>query len=1174
VASRIVLRWSWIALFVGLSLGLPGACQKDTPTSSSPTQEPRLVALEVSRAVLGPGDTTLVRATVVRGTEPAVPADGVGVRFSEMLEQQSGTFSKLQGTTGADGVAESVFRAAAEDSGLVTLRAEVGESVRYAMVLVTRQATGGLNLAVRTASNQTSLPADGLSQIEVEVTATQGALHSPVASLPLILTAGDQFLDENSNGVFDEGDRVVAAGDRDGDGVWDAQGTVPEMVATDPEGIARFSYEAGSDVGPVFLKITGPGASYELRLFQHSLSLQVAVSAGARELLADGVSQASVNVSVRDWNGDGVGGVLVKLTAGEPFTDVDGDGYYDARTDRFEDRNGNQQWDAMGTITSVVSTDASGTAAAVYRAGLSPGVATLKATTTSGASETVLRLLAVPPAKQVLLECQATTLYADGASTTQGTVEVRDINATPLAGKVVRLSAGERFEDVDSDGRFTPGTDRLLQDFDHNGQWTAVGEIEAEVTTGADGRAIFTYRGGLVPQSVWIRAAVDHVSQETKVVLQDLPPVQSLEVDAAFERLTVLGGGGLDQTQITAVCRDGAGQTVPAGVTVNFSIASGPGGGETLEGALGGVVAARTDEDGTAHATLIAGTLPGLIQVGASTGTLLSSTGVFVEAGLAASLACSADSVSLMENSSCMIRAYVYDQAHNAVKDGTVVLFHADEGLIYTQNGQGTATTTNGLATAIFTAVPSEGGGDGTAEVVVETNGGIGGGVSCTTYIQMPRSPGAISRLTLTSTYPEIAVNGTGGVEQTRIRAQGFDLNNNPVGPDRSVTFRITQGPGGGEAFVDFGAEAEVLTDAAGVAQVVLESGTIAGTVVVTAGATGTQGVSEHTAIGIAAGPPVHLSVGVENCNVLACGFVNALNNVVVVASDVYRNPVRDGTAVHFTSTHGMVEGDQGLGTATTERGVAVGVWHSDGDCGIVTVTASTLGGTLVAEGSFIGSGLPAYNEFVIPAADTVSVNADGRSSVSFMLQVLDSNLLYPLPAEVDVTADYGTIGDLDQKTDDGCHSSTARGKYTSVTLLTDDSYTIPDDGVGAIDVVLGGAKMSFNAGSFVVKLRTGRANAGKSSIDLESVPAGRTATFSITIKDGWGNPLGGHEVSIWVSDGTVDESGVTDAYGQITGISFLAPEEDGSVLLEVHDLDPNYGGDMLLRKTINISAP
>ena len=1164
-------RTYWVLLGILLALGLPHACQKDQPMEPTLGDELRLDRVEVDRTVLGPSDSTVVRAWVVRGTDPGTPVPGAVVAFSEMPDRGAGTFSKVEAATDLRGWVETVYRPTESAQGLVTLKVSAGASIRYVLLDVLPSTQASLSLETTTPDNQTGLPADGESELEISIQALDGPSRSPVVQLPLVLTAGDRFQDRNLNGIYDAGDVLIASGDRDNDGAWDPEGSLPERVTTDNLGRAEFRYRAGRTVGPVYLRITGGGTARELTLTQHSLELTVTVTTGARELLADGLASCAVTARVTDWADRPIGGVIVKFTAGEPFTDVDGDGFHTAG-EPFEDRNDNGGWDAIGALASSATTSGAGTASAAYRAGTTAGPVSLRATTTGGWGQAVVELVAVPPARQVTIQLDRPALLADGVSTSGGQVEIGDANGLPLGGKVVTMVAGERFEDRDADGRFTSGVDLLVDDVDGNQAWTAIGSFPDEAVRDGAGRASCTYTAGRAAARVWVRAAVDGVTAEAPLDLTDVPPVANVELQAAYERMSVSGGGGVTTNLLTARCLHDSGDPVPAGIEVTFRIITGPGGGETLAGAVGGVVTARTDGDGRATTSLLAGTKAGWVQVRAASGALYRNASVYLESGPAAQLVCEADSSRLAIGADCEVRAWLYDAANNPVADGTIVRFRVDEGVIAGSEGGDEGRTIAGLARATFTATPPTSGSDGTAVIIASADGGLNGIVSCRTEIAVAAVSGSICRLTVVPSLAEIGVTQTGAPEHSMLSATAWDCLERPVGAGRRVRFEIVQGPGGGENLSGCACDtASALTDASGTASVTLNAGTKSGTVLIRAEAVGSTGVTAHTPVAIAAGPPHYLSVGVEECNVLSCGYVNHENKVVALVYDRYRNPVRDGTGVFFTTDHGMVEGNQGLGSSITERGIVNGNWRSGGDCGIVTITASTLGGSLEAQTSFIGSGDPWSATYVQPSASMASMYADGEGELKLRIQVLDINGLFTLPAEVEFSTIYGEVAGIEES-DDGCSASIARAVYEAPVLVRDDSYTVPDDGIGAIDTVPVSAGFGPLGDVLQVRLLTGPASATRSSLDLESVPPNTQTYFTVTVKDGWGNPLGGHALSITASAGLVTPTGTTDSYGMAGGLSFMAPDSASTVLVEVRDLDPNYGGNLILRRSVSIT--
>ena len=142
-------------------------------------------------------------------------------------------------------------------------------------------------------------------------------------------------------------------------------------------------------------------------------------------------------------------------------------------------------------------------------------------------------LVSVPPAAELDIQLDRDLLPADGISQAMGTIRARDLSGTDIVGKRIQLVAGERFDDLDANGVFTPGTDELLDDVNNDGTWTAIGQVEGEVFTNDLAEATFLYTAGETPGDVWIRAFADGISVDSKLELQDLPTAWSLELSSS-----------------------------------------------------------------------------------------------------------------------------------------------------------------------------------------------------------------------------------------------------------------------------------------------------------------------------------------------------------------------------------------------------------------------------------------------------------------------------------------------------------------------------------------------------------------------------------------------------------------------------------------------------------------
>ena len=424
-----------------------------------------------------------------------------------------------------------------------------------------------------------------------------------------------------------------------------------------------------------------------------------------------------------------------------------------------------------------------------------------------------------------------------------------------------------------------------------------------------------------------------------------------------------------------------------------------------------------------------------------------------------------------------------------------------------------------------------------------------------------------IAYIELDAARAEIQVDGTGGVESTDILATGLDADGNPVPAGLPVTFEIVEGPNGGEEIEDQGyGPVTVVTGENGVARARLRSGTISGTVVLRASTPDV--VSAATRIAIAAGPPHYIDAGANPVNIRAWDLIGVPSTITAIVSDVYENPVRDGTVVYFTTEEGTVTPSSPTDGGFAEATFYSGVPRNDG---IVHITSSTAGGALETEASLITSGPP--TSVTILSAPT-ELNADGRARGRIVVRVLDVNDNYVVAGTiVQFEATLGTV-DASAATGDGWYDSIAESRLTSAVLEMDSTVRTPDDGVGGTSVVSARAGLGGGANaSTTVDFLTTSASAAKSSSTLPtSADMGESIPFDLTVKDYWGNPLGGH---VWqftvVGGGQVTASGSSNRFGVVSGLTFVAPATPTKVTVQAVDIDPLYGDGIVLSKTIDI---
>lgn len=319
-------------------------------------------------------------------------------------------------------------------------------------------------------------------------------------------------------------------------------------------------------------------------------------------------------------------------------------------------------------------------------------------------------------------------LTADGSSSATVTIAVEDDNQNPAPdGTLIKLTAGERFVDVDGNGYFSAG-DSLMFDYNANDTWDPVGFIPATVVT-ESGVAIVDYTAGTEATTAYVKATVTGTpgfdgSVETSIQLTPNADIYSIELSSDVTGLQVRHTGGLEMTNFDAICYDVHGNTVPEGLAVNFIITNGPDGGENIAGQAWGPVIAYTNSNGIATVPVWSGTISGTVRMYASSGTVLSNaTFIAIYAGPPYYIAVGSDFCNMdgwnTVNRTMYVNSAVADIYHNPVQDSVAVYFTVDEGII---DAYGITEDSTGVASAIFrTGEPQ---GDGIVWVWAETSGG------------------------------------------------------------------------------------------------------------------------------------------------------------------------------------------------------------------------------------------------------------------------------------------------------------------------------------------------------------------------------------------------------------------------------------------------------------------
>ncbi|WNC69860.1 hypothetical protein RI845_06890 [Thalassotalea nanhaiensis] len=253
-------------------------------------------------------------------------------------------------------------------------------------------------------------------------------------------------------------------------------------------------------------------------------------------------------------------------------------------------------------------------------------------------------------------------------------------------------------------------------------------------------------------------------------------------------------------------------------------------------------------------------------------------------------------------------------------------------------------TSSNGIASSTYLAQ----GCSGDDPITVSANaGGINLNAS-TTLSVLPASSGSIQFVSAT---PEnISLKGVGGQESSTVVFKVLDTNGNPV-PNIDVAFALNTEVGG----ITMTPEVAT-TDAFGLAQTVVNSGTVATTVRVTAGVLidGQPEIySQSSLLVISTGIPDQdsFSLSADILNPEGWDVDGNTVNVTARLADAFNNPVPDGTAIAFTTEGGSIEPYcQTIGGAcsvqwTSQQPRPEGILLGDNDPTIVNELGQKYGG-------------------------------------------------------------------------------------------------------------------------------------------------------------------------------------------------------------------------------------
>jgi adhesin/invasin len=525
------------------------------------------------------------------------------------------------------------------------------------------------------------------------------------------------------------------------------------------------------------------------------------------------------------------------------------------------------------------------------------------------------------------LTAGSATLAADGASSTTITAAlVTATGATAADGTVVTFTT-----DL---GRFTTSGAKSATATTSQGTGTVVVPFISEA--GVVGTATVVASAEGITQSVKITLA--GVGATTPPAVVDVAGITM----AADE--TSLVANGTSSTTISAALITSKKTPAPDGIVVTFTTDKGrftTDGAKsaiaTTGGGTGTVLVPFISEPGVVGTATVVASVKGVAQ-----SLQIALTG----AGAPAKVLLTADATSISVGGTTGITAEVLDADGNKVADGTAVTFKTS--LVGTGITP-SATTTDGVATAVFSA----GTAAGVATVTATAN-------QASATISIRIQPGSAGSLDFVSANPTaIGVIGSPLPQQSTITFRVLDHSGNPAADGTVVAFTISSGVGGGEFLTPLTAGTT-----GGLASTILTSGTVSGPIRVKASVTvvdpttgkTTTFSSSSTNVSIEGGSPsaFHLGVGPGFLNIAGQVTLGIICPVKATVGDRFGNPVPPGTAVSFFANGGVItaqgptdengDADVVIKTGPPIPHVGSSIDPTDPRTGMVTIIAVTQG--------------------------------------------------------------------------------------------------------------------------------------------------------------------------------------------------------------------------------------
>ncbi len=415
---------SFLTLLVIVTVGaalLLGGCEsksvKDGVSSGNAA-----INITVSPTALDYTETTVIEATVTSG---GAIVEGQDVTFT-VSPTGAGYFTPTTVETDVLGVAATVFNP--YHSGSFTINASAvfsdGNVVQSASVEVTetwQAAEGSIDIQL----GQNLLLANGSDSTMVLITVRDAVGQRVPDSTLLLLVAGEQFVDYDSNGFWSDG-RDWLSHDANNNGIWDPMGIVPSYAITEGGlGQAQIRYISGQYAGTAWLKVTVADGNIG---GQAEVPIQLAADPHVNSIY---LSSDSINLAVKQ-----TGGIEIALLRAYAY-DVNGNTVPEGIPVSFiitDGPGGGEHLDKEGYGPYVTMTNNQGMAAMSVHAGTVSGTIRIRAYSDSILSNaTQVMVSAGPPAYITVAAEECNVDYWDNVASVNGVVAVvSDIYLNPV----------------------------------------------------------------------------------------------------------------------------------------------------------------------------------------------------------------------------------------------------------------------------------------------------------------------------------------------------------------------------------------------------------------------------------------------------------------------------------------------------------------------------------------------------------------------------------------------------------------------------------------------------------------------------------------------------------------------------------------------------------------------